>query len=189
MITEHRLTRIFEESGALLSGHFKLRSGLHSPRFFQAALLLQYPERAEMLCRELADKFSDCGAQTVISPAVGGLIVGQEMARALGCRAIFADKQDGELVLKRGFQLVPGEKVLVAEDVVTRGGRVRQTIDLARQHGAEIVGVAVIVDRSGGDTEIDFAFKSLLRLQLETFEPEKCPLCKAGIPLDTPGSK
>ncbi len=189
MMIKHQLTQIFEDSGALLNGHFKLRSGLHSPGFFQAALLLQYPDRAEQLCRELAEKFKERGAQTVISPAVGGLIVGQEMARALGCRAIFADKQEGDLVLKRGFHITPGEKVLVAEDVITRGGRVQQTIDLARQYGADIVGVAVIVDRSGGSAEIDFPFKSLLQLELETFEPEVCPMCKAGIPLDTPGSK
>ena len=145
-MTEQEIVNILKESGALLTGHFQLRSGLHSDRFFQAALLLQYPDKAETVCRHLAEKFSGTEIETVISPAVGGLIVGQEVARALGCRAIFADKEDGQLVLKRGFALRRGEKVLVAEDVVTKGGRVQQTIDLVRSFGAEVVGVAVIVE-------------------------------------------
>ncbi|MDD3118532.1 MAG: orotate phosphoribosyltransferase [Victivallales bacterium] len=181
---------ILKESQALLEGHFKLRSGLHSNRFFQAALLLQYPDKAEKVCTALAEKFRDRDIETVISPAVGGLIVGQEMARALGVRAIFADKDDqSNLVLKRGFAIRPGEKVLVAEDVITRGGRVQQTIDLVRQHGGEVVGVAVIVDRSGGRAKFDIPHTSLLQLELDTYEPDNCPLCRQGLPLDTPGSK
>lgn len=188
-MTEQEIIRILEESGALLTGHFQLRSGLHSNRFFQAALLLQYPDKAEKVCRFLADQFRGEKIDAVISPAVGGLIVGQEVARALGCRAIFADKEDGKLVLKRGFTIRPGERILVAEDVVTKGGRVQQTIDLARSFGADIVGIAVIVDRSGDDAKFDVPFKSALKLSLPTFQPEECPLCKEGLPVDRPGSK
>ncbi len=188
-MTEQEIVNILKESGALLTGHFQLRSGLHSDRFFQAALLLQYPDKAETVCRHLAEKFSGTEIETVISPAVGGLIVGQEVARALGCRAIFADKEDGQLVLKRGFALRRGEKVLVAEDVVTKGGRVQQTIDLVRSFGAEVVGVAVIVDRSGGDAAFDVPFYSALKLSLPTYDPAACPLCAQGLPIDRPGSK
>ena len=188
-MTEQEIIRILEESGALLSGHFQLRSGLHSNRFFQAALLLQYPDKAETVCRYLADQFRGEKIETVISPAVGGLIVGQEIARALGVRAIFADKEDGQLVLKRGFTIKPGEKVLVAEDVVTKGGRVQQTVDLVRGLGGDVVGIAVIVDRSGGDAKFDVPFKSALKLSLPTFDPAECPLCKTNMPIDRPGSK
>lgn len=188
-MTEREIIEILESSGALLNGHFQLRSGLHSNRFFQAALLLQYPDKAETVCRFLAEQYKDCGATAVISPAVGGLIVGQEVARALGVRAIFADKEDGELVLKRGFSIAPGEKVLVAEDVVTKGGRVQQTVDLVRAKGGEVVGIAVIVDRSGGDVSFDVPFKSALKLSLPTYDPAECPLCAQKLPIDRPGSK
>ncbi len=189
-MTEKEIIRIFEESGALLTGHFQLRSGLHSNRFFQAALLLQYPDTAETVCAFLARKFAACGATAVISPAVGGLIVGQEVARALKVRAIFADKEDGQLVLKRGFSIRPGEKILVAEDVVTKGGRVQQTIDLVRSLGGEVVGVAVLVDRSRGEAAFDVPrFESLIKLDLPTWDPADCALCKAGDPIDRPGSK
>ena len=188
-MTEQEIIKILEESGALLTGHFQLRSGLHSNRFFQAALLLQYPDKAETVCRYLADQFRNEKIETVISPAVGGLIVGQEIARALGVRAIFADKEDGQLVLKRGFTIKPGEKVLVAEDVVTKGGRVQQTADLVRSLGGDVVGIAIIVDRSGGDAKFDVPFQSALKLSLPTFDPAECPLCKTNMPIDRPGSK
>lgn len=189
-MTENEIVKILTDSGALLSGHFQLRSGLHSNRFFQAALLLQYPDKAELVCRFVADFFRDLKIDAVISPAVGGLIVGQEIARALGCRAIFADKEDGQLVLKRGFSIQPGEKILVAEDVVTKGGRVQQTIDLVRAHEGDVAGVAVLVDRSGGTARFDVPrFKCALQLSLPTFDPSDCPMCKAGEPVDRPGSK
>lgn len=188
-MTEQEIITVLEESKALLTGHFQLRSGKHSNRFFQAALLLQYPDKAELVCRELAKKFDGVEIETVISPAVGGLIVGQEVGRALGVRAIFADKDNDQLVLKRGFVLKPGEKVLVAEDVVTEGGRVKQTIDLVRSLGGDVVGVAVVVDRSGGKAKFDVPHHSLLQLQLPTYEPAECPMCQAGDSIDRPGSK
>ncbi len=189
MMTTQEITRMMLDTKALLNGHFQLRSGLHSNQFFQAALLLQYPDRAEKACRALAAFFTGQKIDCVISPAVGGLIVGQELARALGVRAIFADKEEGQLILKRGFSIKPGEKVLVAEDVITRGGRVQQTIDLVREHGGDVVGVAVIVDRSGGQASFDVPHYSLLKLELDTYEPAECPLCKKGMQLDRPGSK
>ena len=188
-MTNEEIIKIFKESGALLDGHFQLRSGLHSNQFFQAALLLQYPDKAEKVCRKLADDFAGVEIETVISPAVGGLIVGQEMARAFGCREIFADKEDGKLVLKRGFSLRKGEKVFVAEDVITRGGRVQETIDLVRANDGEVVGVGVLVDRSCGLAQFDVPHKSLIKLELATYDPGDCPLCKKGMPIDRPGSK
>jgi len=188
-MSENWITEGFAKSGALLEGHFVLRSGLHSGKFFQAALLLQYPDLAEQYCSALAEKFKNSGVEAVISPAVGGLIVGHEMAKALGVRAIFADKQDGELVLKRGFSIKPGEKILVAEDVVTRGGRVQQTVDLVREKGGNVVGIAVVIDRSAGNASFDVPFESLAKLELETFQPEQCPLCQEGVPIEKPGSK
>jgi len=184
------ILKIFKDAGALLEGHFLLRSGLHSNKFFQAALLLQYPDIAEKLCRELALNFKDMKVQTVISPAVGGLIVGQELARALKAKAIFADKENEQLVLKRGFTIEKGERVLVAEDVITKGGRVQQTVDLVRSFGGEVVGIAVIVDRSGGTAKFDVpCCKSIMELNLPTYEPSSCPLCAKGVPFIKPGSK
>lgn len=189
-MTEQEMINLLTESGALLTGHFQLRSGLHSNRFFQAALLLQYPDKAETVCRYLAENFKGDTIDAVISPAVGGLIVGQEIARALGCRAIFADKEDGKLVLKRGFSIKPGDRILVAEDVVTKGGRVQQTIDLVRSFGGEVAGVAVIVDRSSGEASFDVPkFISAHKLSLPTYDPKDCPMCKNGDAIDRPGSK
>ena len=188
-MTDKDVLNHFMESGALLEGHFLLRSGLHSNRFFQAALVLQYPAIAEKLCAALADKFSGIKIDTVLSPALGGLIVGQEVGRKLGTRAIFAEKDNDNLVLRRGFKISKGEKILIAEDVVTKGGRVEQTVQLARSFGADVVGIAVIVDRSAGDVKFDVPFKSLLKLHFDTFESDKCPLCKSGIPVLKPGSK
>jgi orotate phosphoribosyltransferase len=189
-MNKDEIIKTFQDAGALLEGHFLLRSGLHSNRFFQAALLLQYPDIAEKLCARLAASFKDTGITTVISPAVGGLIVGQETAKALGCRAIFADKQNDELILKRGFSLRKNEKVLVAEDVITRGGRVQQVIDLVKAHGAIPAGVAVIVDRSSGKASFDVpSTVSLIELKLDTYQPENCALCQQGVELVRPGSK
>lgn len=188
-MTQEDIIKTFQDCGALLEGHFKLRSGLHSDRFFQAALLLQHPAVAARLCDQLAERFRGAGIETVISPALGGLIVGHEMGRALGTRAIFAEKDGDALVLRRGFSLKKGERVLVAEDVITRGGRVQQTIDLVREHGGEVAGVAVLVDRSGGAASFDVPCQSLIQLALTTHKPEECPLCRDGVSLHAPGSK
>jgi orotate phosphoribosyltransferase len=190
MMSEAQVLERFVQTRALLEGHFLLRSGLHSNRYFQAALVLQHTRLAADLCAELAARFADTRVDLVISPALGGLVVGQEVGRALGVRAIFAEKDEqSNLVLRRGFRLERGERVLVAEDVVTKGGRVQQTLDLVRAAGAEAVGVAVLVDRSRGGNPFAVPMHSLARLDLPAYAPEECPLCRQGVPLEKPGSK
>ena len=189
-MTEQDVLDQFLATKALLQGHFLLRSGLHSDRYFQAALVLQHTRLAASLCAELASRFAGTPVDLVISPAIGGIVVGQEVGRALGVKAIFAEKDEqSNLLLRRGFSLQPGEKVLVAEDVVTKGGRVQQTIDLVRKAGASVVGVAVMVDRSGGTNPFDVPLHCLVRLNLPTYKPEECPLCRRGLAIDKPGSK
>lgn len=170
------------KTGALLEGHFLLRSGLHSRQFFQGALLLADTDAASKVCGALAERFKSVECTTVISPAIGGIVAGQEVGRQLGKRAIFAEKDaDDNLILRRGFKIEKGEKILVIEDVITRGGRVQQTIDLVREHGGEVVGVGVIVDRSGGAATFDVpVLESLVQLQIEAFEPDSCPMCAEG---------
>jgi len=179
----------FRRVGGLLEGHFRLTSGLHSAGYLQSALVLQHPREAETCGTALADKLRGLGAQVVLSPALGGIVIGQEVGRALGIRAMFAERLDGRLVLRRGFVLEPGEKVLVVEDVVTTGGSTRETIDVARQAGAVVVGAASIIDRSGGQQQLDVPFHSLAAVSLPTHEPESCPLCLTGQPVVKPGSR
>jgi len=184
------LLALFRKTGALLDGHFVLRSGLHSRQFFQCALLLQYTEVAAQVCGRLADKLRGIECDAVISPALGGIIVGQEVARALGKRHIFVEKDAGGLVLRRGFQIRPNERFIVAEDVVKRGGRVQETVDIVRAHGGQVSGIGVIVDRSGGQRP-DFGcpFVSLIQMNVETFPADDLPEDLAGIPAIKPGSK
>jgi orotate phosphoribosyltransferase len=180
--------QIFRESGALLEGHFILRSGLHSRQFFQCALALQEMFVVERLGAELASKVAGLGVETVIAPAMGGLVIGQEVARQLRVRFIFAEKDAGQLVLRRGFKLRKGEKVLVVEDVVTRGGRAQETVDIVRRSGAVVVGLAMLVDRSGGSVVWDFPAVALLALTVETFAPDQLPPDLAQLPATKPGS-
>ena len=184
------LLALFRQTGALLDGHFVLRSGLHSRQFFQCALLLQHTDVAADVCGRLADKLRDIECDGVISPALGGIIVGQEVGRALGKRHIFVEKEAGGLVLRRGFQIRPSERFIVAEDVVTRGGRVQETVDIVRAHGGKVAGVGVIVDRSGGQRpDYGCPFVSLIEMTVETFPADRVPTDLAGIPAVKPGSK
>ena len=187
-MTNEQVLQVFCETQALLAGHFLLRSGLHSRQYFQCALVLQYPRHAEKLCAALAAKLP--AADAVISPALGGLFVGHEVGRALGLRHIFAEKNaEGKLELRRNFEVRPGQKFLVVEDVVTRGGRVQETMDIVRARGGVVVAVGTLVDRSGGKADFGgVPLVSLLRLEIETFEPARCPLCQEGIPVHKPGS-
>src|SRR5664279_5812773 len=187
-MTGNEVLQIFHESGALLEGHFVLRSGLHSRQYFQCALALQQMPVVEKLGAELARKVRSLGAVTVVSPAMGGLVLGQEVARQLGLRFIFVEKEAGKLALRRGFKIAAGEKILVVEDVVTKGGRVQETIDIVRAHGGQVVGVAMVVDRSNGAVNFGLPFESLISLQVETFEPTKLPRDLAKIPTVKPGS-
>jgi orotate phosphoribosyltransferase len=179
----------FRRAGALLEGHFRLTSGLHSPGYLQCALVLQHPRDAEALGAAIAERVRGLGVQAVLSPALGGIVIGQEVGRALGVRAIFAERQDGRLTLRRGFSLQQGEQVLVVEDVVTTGGSTRETIDVAREAGAMVVAAAAIIDRSGGRQKIDVPFHVLAEVSLPTYDPESCPLCLAGQPVVKPGSR
>jgi orotate phosphoribosyltransferase len=184
------LLALFRQTGRALDGHFVLRSGLHSRQFFQCALLLQHTGIAADVCGRLADKLRAFECDAVISPALGGIVVGQEVGRALGKRHIFAEKDAGGLVLRRGFQIAPNERFVVAEDVVTRGGRVQETVDIVRQHGGVVAAIGVIVDRSGGNRP-DFGcpFVSLVEMNVETFEADNLPADLQGTPGVKPGSK
>lgn len=180
---------MFRRSGALLDGHFRLSSGLHSPSYLQCALVLQHPRDAEALGAALGDTVRSLGAATVLSPALGGIVIGQEVGRAPGVRAIVAERQDGTLTLRRGFTLDRGEKVLVVEDVVTTGGSTRETMDVARAAGAVVVGACGIVDRSGGKPDLGVPFHALLSMVVPAYQADDCPFCKQGMPVVKPGSR
>ncbi|HTL16817.1 MAG TPA: orotate phosphoribosyltransferase [Patescibacteria group bacterium] len=188
-MTDTEILQVFRETGALLEGHFVLRSGLHSRQYFQCALALQFMPTVEKLGAELANKVRSLRAVTVVSPAMGGLVLGQEVARQLRVRFIFVEKEDGKLVLRRGFKISPGERILVVEDVVTKGGRVQETIDIVRAHQGQLAGVAMAVDRSGGSVKFDAPAFSLLSLSVETFRADQLPPDLASIPAVKPGSK
>jgi orotate phosphoribosyltransferase len=188
-VTAETVLDRFRRAGALLEGHFRLTSGLHSGGYLQCALVLQHPVDAEACGAEIAERVRSLGVQAVLSPALGGIVIGQEVARALGVRAVFAERQDGTLTLRRGFSFSPGEKVLVIEDVVTTGGSTRETIDVARAAGADVVGAASIIDRSGGQQNLDVPYHALVTLSLPTYQSESCPLCAAGQPVVKPGSR
>lgn len=189
MKSPEEILRLFRDTGALLEGHFQLTSGLHSPQYFQCAKILQYPEHAAMLSEMAREKFAVRKPGVVIAPAVGGIIVAHEVARHLSARALFAERQDGKMNLRRGFQIDRDEKILVCEDVVTTGGSVQEVIDLVRAFGGEVVGVFCIVDRSAGKANFGVPLVSTLQLAPETFKPEACPLCAAGGKAEKPGSR
>ncbi|HNQ72162.1 MAG TPA: orotate phosphoribosyltransferase [Verrucomicrobiota bacterium] len=188
-MTQEQVLQVFRDTGALLEGHFILRSGLHSRQFFQCALALQQMPIVEKLGAALAAKLGALGAVTVVSPAMGGLVIGQEVARQLGLRFIFVEKEEGKLVLRRGFKIAPGEKILVVEDVVTKGGRVQETIDIVRANHGNVLGVGMVVDRSNGQTRLGVPLFSLIALQVETFDPNHLPPDLAHTPAVKPGSK
>ena len=195
-MTRDELLDLFRRTGALLDGHYRLSSGLHSAGYLQCALVLQHPPYAEALGRALADRVRDLRPTVVLSPALGGVIIGHEVGRALGVRAIFAERQDGELMLRRGFMLAEADRVLLVEDVLTTGGSTRETMQVATAAGGRVVGAASIVDRSGGKGTasgggaiVGVPFASLLDIELPTYEPNTCPLCAQGLPVTKPGSR
>ncbi|WP_456341479.1 orotate phosphoribosyltransferase [Thermovibrio sp.] len=192
MLTEDQIKEIFLKADAFLEGHFLLSSGLHSPYYLQCARVLQYPDYAETLCRELARRIKELGVEfdLVIAPAIGGIIVSYETARHLGVRGIFAERVEGKLTLRRGFEIKPGERAVVVEDVVTTGKSTRETIDVVKARGGKVVAVGSLVDRSGGKVDFGVPFTTLWRLEVPVYQPENCPLCKEGkIPLVKPGSR
>ena len=187
-MTRDELLDIYRRSGALLEGHFRLTSGLHSPGYLQCALVLQHPQHAEALGRAIADQVRDLRPTVVLSPALGGVVIGQEVGRALGVRAIFVERQDGALTLRRGFIISETDRVLVVEDVMTTGGSTRETMQVARAAGGQVVGAACIVNR-GKQVDLGVPYVSLVDIDLATYEPDRCPLCAQGLPVVKPGSR
>jgi orotate phosphoribosyltransferase len=186
---DKKLLNIFEETGALLTGHFLLTSGRHSDKYFQCAKVLQYPQHNDLICSIIADHFKGYDVDTVIAPAIGGIVVAQEVARQLNKRCIFVEREDKVLNLRRGFTIEPGEKFLVCEDVVTTGGSVFEVIDIVKQNGGVVSGIGYIVDRSNGKLNFGFPQKSTITLEVVSYPPDDCPLCKQNIPFVKPGSR
>ncbi|MFZ5648820.1 MAG: orotate phosphoribosyltransferase [Bacillota bacterium] len=184
-----RIIDIFEKTGAMLTGHFLLTSGRHSDRYFQCAQVLQHPDHCRVLCRELAARFASGGVETVIGPAMGGIIISYEVAAALGARSLFTERENGKMTLRRGFTISQGERVLVVEDVVTTGGSVKEVIEVVRELGGHVVGAGVLVNRSGGDAQLGVRMESLLEIPAVSYSPDQCPLCSKGIPYVKPGSR
>jgi orotate phosphoribosyltransferase len=180
---------LFRKSGALLEGHFRLTSGLHSDRYLQSALVLQFPDLAETLGKALAARTADLRPTTVLSPALGGLIIGHEVARALGVRALFAERVNTALTLRRGFSLTAADRVLVVEDVITTGGSTRETRDVAAAEGATVVGAASIIDRGNDPGRLNLPLFALVQLEVPAYPAETCPLCAQHIPVVKPGSR
>ena len=180
---------IFRETKALLEGHFQLTSGLHSPQYFQCARVLQYPKYLHLFAGEIAKHFEYADVEVVISPAIGGIVVGTEVGRMMRVRTIFGERKDGKMDLRRGFELHPGERALIVEDVVTTGGSVFEVAELVKKGDARLAGVGYIVDRSNGRIKFDAKHFSVLQMDVVTYKPDACPLCKEGIPVVKPGSR
>jgi orotate phosphoribosyltransferase len=188
-MTERETLELYEKTGALLHGHFRLTSGLHSDIYLQSALVLQHPEHAAALGRALAGDLGDTGAQTVLAPAIGGILVAHEVARALGVRALFTEREQGIMRLRRGFALTSGERCLVVEDVITTGGSTREVVACVGAHQGVVVGVGALIDRSGGAASFSVKRAALATIAATTWPPEACPLCKTGGPAIKPGSR
>ena len=181
------LRALLEETGALLTGHFKLSSGLHSPNYVQCARLLEHPRHAKAIGADLASRIT--GAQKIVAPALGGVIIGYTVADALGVPFVFTERKDGAMTLRRGFTIGDGESVVIVEDVVTTGKSTRETVDVVTQQGGRVAGFASILNRSGRANPFDAPYEALLALDLDTFSEGECPLCSKGVPLDAPGSR
>jgi orotate phosphoribosyltransferase len=185
----NRAVEILEEANAILTGHFKLTSGLHSNRYIQCAQVFQYPDKVEELCKLLAQKLQGKGITTVIGPAVGGIIFSYALSSALNCKNIYAERVEEKMSFRRNFSVEPGEKVVVVEDVVTTGGSAKEVAVLAQSLGAEVVAICSLVDRSGGKVDFGVPFVPLIQMNVVTYQPDDCPLCKEGKPLIQPGSR
>jgi orotate phosphoribosyltransferase len=189
MLTSEEVLQIFRESGALLEGHFLLTSGRHSGHYLEKFQVLQYPHLTSRLCAEFARRFADDKVQVVVGPVTGGIILAFETGRQMGVRAIFTEREEGKMTFRRGFALQPGERALVVEDIVTTGGSVFEVLEAVRTQGGEIVGIGLLADRSGGKVNFGVRTEALMTLDVPTYAPEECPLCKAGAPLTKRGSR
>ncbi len=188
-MNQKEILDILKETGVLMEGHFRLTSGRHSGRYLQCAQVLQYPNYAQIIGKEIADKFADLEIDTVVGPALGGVIIAYEVARALGAKALFTEREDEKMRMRRGFCVSEGEKILVVEDVITTGGSVNEVTEILVRDGAKVMGVGVIVDRSAGRVNFGVPTHSLISLEIESYSPAECPLCQQGIPLVKPGSR
>lgn len=188
-MNQEEVARLFEESDALLRGHFLLTSGLHSDKYFEKFAVLQRPEKTELLCKEIARRFEQDGVEVVIGPAVGGILLAHEVAKALKTRAHFTEREGGRMALRRGFTVAPGERVLVVEDVTTTGGSVREVLDCVRSSGGDVIGVGLLVDRSEQGMDFGVKTEALLRMPVSAYPPAECPLCRDAVPLTARGSR
>ena len=187
-MSEKEVEDLLIETSAIMEGHFLLTSGLHSPRYVEKFNVLQKPVYTEKLCRAMAEKFKDANIETVVGPVTGGILLAHETGKALGTRAIFTERENGKMTFRRGFTLHEGERVLIVEDIVTSGGSIREVIDVVKEHGGIPVAVSMLVDRSGGKATFgDVPSTALLHMDVQTYKPEECPLCKAGIPMTKRG--
>ena len=188
-MTDNEVLELFRQSGALLDGHFRLSSGLHSDRYLQSALVLQHPDYAEQMGRALAARLEHLQPTAILSPALGGIVIGQEVGRAMHLRSLFAERQDGQLMLRRGFTLAPSDRVVVVEDVITTGGSTRETIAVAEATGAIVLGVAAIIDRGSDPGRLSQPLQALVRMEVPTYQADACPMCASGMPVTKPGSR
>lgn len=187
-MTEKEVEDLLIETSAIMEGHFLLTSGLHSPRYVEKFNVLQKPVYTEKLCRAMAEKFKDANIETVVGPVTGGILLAHETGKALGTRAIFTERENGKMTFRRGFTLHAGERVLIVEDIVTTGGSIREVIDVVKEHGGIPVAVSMLVDRSGGKATFgDVPSTALLHMDVQTYQPDECPLCKQGIPMTKRG--
>ena len=187
-MTEKEVEDLLIETSAIMEGHFLLTSGLHSPRYVEKSNVLQKPVYTEKLCRAMAEKFKDANIETVVGPVTGGILLAHETGKALGTRAIFTERENGKMTFRRGFTLHEGERVLIVEDIVTTGGSIREVIDVVKEHGGIPVAVSMLVDRSGGKATFgDVPSTALLHMDVQTYQPDECPLCKQGIPMTKRG--
>ena len=188
-MTEQEVKELLIETGAIMDGHFLLTSGLHSPHYVEKFNVLQQPKYTEKLCQAMAEKFKDAGIETVVGPVTGGILLAHETGKALGTRAIFTERVDGKMTFRRGFTLHEGERCLIVEDIVTTGGSIKEVIEVVKAHGGIPVAVSMLVDRSGGKANFgDVPCTALLHMDVETYQPEECPLCKQGVPMTKRGS-
>ena len=187
-MTEQEVKELLIKTNAIMKGHFLLTSGLHSPHYVEKFNVLQHPKYTQRLCEAMAEKFKDAEIETVVGPVTGGVLLAHETGKALGTRAIFTERENGKMIFRRGFSLHPGERVLIVEDIVTTGGSIREVIDVVKEHGGVPVAVSMLVDRSGGKANFgDVPSTALLHMDVETYSPEECPLCKQGIPMTKRG--
>ncbi len=188
-MTSADLLQVFRNCGAVLEGHFQLSSGKHSDTYFEKFQVLQFPEQVELLCRNIADRFRDKNIEVVCGPTTGGILIAYEVARQLGVRAVYAEREDGKRVLRRGFEIERGERVLVVDDVLTTGLSVFEVLDMLKDHHANVMGVGIFVDRSGGNVDLGVPTESLLSMVVQAWAPDECPQCKAGEPITERGSR